>query len=73
MPVLDGYAATEKIRTMPEYNDVVIIALTADVDSRTKERAADIGFNMHLSKPIDIVKLTEALQQVLHNKPDNQD
>lgn len=64
MPVLDGYQATEKIRAMPDYHDLPIFALTADVDTRSKEKALALGFTMHLAKPINIEKLTECLLQV---------
>lgn len=64
MPVLDGYQATKIIRSMPEYSDLPIFALTADVDTRSKEKALALGFTMHLSKPINIEKLTECLLQV---------
>ena len=65
MPVLDGYQATKIIRSFPEFSNLAIFALTADVDTRSKERAKSIGFNKHLTKPIDVVELTESLQSVL--------
>jgi len=65
MPVLDGYQATKIIRSFPEFSNLAIFALTADVDTRSKERAMSIGFDKHLAKPIDVVELTESLQSVL--------
>jgi signal transduction histidine kinase len=65
MPVLDGYDATVQIRAMPEFNDLMIFALTADVDTRNKDKAMTLGFNKHLAKPIDIIELTESLQGLL--------
>ncbi len=64
MPVLDGYEATKQIRAMPEYALLPIIALTADVDTRSKERAIAVGFNKHLSKPIDMEALKECLREL---------
>ncbi|GAW96702.1 MULTISPECIES: CHASE domain-containing protein [Colwellia] len=64
MPVLDGYQATKKIRAMPEYADLPIFALTADVDSRSKEKALSVGFTKHLAKPINIEQLTAYLLEV---------
>lgn len=61
MPVLDGYDATKVIRLMPDYAHLPIIALTADVDTRSKERALEVGFNHHLAKPINITELTSIL------------
>ena len=64
MPVLDGYQATEKIRAMPEYADLPIFALTADVDTRSKDKALAVGFTKHLAKPINIEQLTACLLEV---------
>ncbi len=65
MPVLDGYEATEQIRQLDKYQDLPIIALTADVMPESKKHAFDVGFNDHLAKPIDIEKLTNCLQKYL--------
>ena len=64
MPVLDGYQATEKIRAMPKYADLPIFALTADVDTRSKDKALALGFTKHLAKPINIEQLTACLLEV---------
>ncbi len=68
MPVLDGYEATQKIHAIPEFKDLPIFALTADVDTRSKEKAFRVGFNKHLSKPINIEELARCLLEVLNNK-----
>ncbi|MBU2893245.1 CHASE domain-containing protein [Colwellia sp. D2M02] len=65
MPVLDGYEATTIIRTMSKYDNLPIIALTADVDTRNKEKAMNIGFNHHLSKPINLKELKQCLQSIV--------
>jgi signal transduction histidine kinase/ActR/RegA family two-component response regulator len=64
MPVLDGYQATEQIRAMSAYTDIPIFALTADVDTRSKEKALSLGFTKHLTKPINIEQLTQCLIEV---------
>ncbi len=64
MPVLDGYEATKKIRSLPEFQDLAIFALTADVDTRSKEKAQELGFNKHFTKPINITELTHSLQNL---------
>ena len=65
MPVLDGYEATRKIRSLPEFQDLTIFALTADVDTRSREKAHELGFNKHFTKPINIVELTHSLQHLI--------
>ncbi len=44
MPVLDGYEATKQILAMPQFSNLPIIALTADVDTRSKEKS--IGYRL---------------------------
>ncbi len=68
MPVLDGYQATKQIRAMPNFAEMPIFALTADVDSRSKEKALSLGFTRYISKPIKIEQLTEVLLEVANNK-----
>lgn len=65
MPVLDGYDATRQIRKLEALQDLPIIALTADVMQESKEQAVQAGFNEHLSKPIDLEKLSLCLLKYL--------
>ena len=54
MPRMDGYEATRAIRQLGgNYEKLPIIALTADVVSDVKERAANAGMNDYLSKPFN--------------------
>ncbi len=68
MPVLDGYQATRKIRSIEKFKQLPIIALTADVDVKSKTRALEAGFNHHLAKPINIQELTCVLEEVVVKK-----
>lgn len=61
MPVLDGYAATEIIRSEMEFDDLPIIAMTANAMSDEKEKCFSLGMQDHVSKPIDNKKLFNAL------------
>ena len=53
MPVMDGIAATKAIRANPRFNDLPIIAMTANAMDADRERTRAAGMNDHLSKPID--------------------
>lgn len=53
MPIMDGYTATEEIRKQTAYNDVPIVAMTADAMSGVKEKCLALGMNDMVTKPID--------------------
>jgi len=61
MPVMDGYAATEEIRKIPQFDDLPIIAMTASAMTQDKEKAKQTGMNDHVSKPIVIDELFSTL------------
>ncbi|UII21347.1 response regulator [Fulvivirga ligni] len=53
MPVMDGYEATRQIRKNSAFDDLPIIALTADATTNIKERVLEVGMNDFLTKPIN--------------------
>ncbi|MCL2443538.1 MAG: ATP-binding protein [Treponema sp.] len=67
MPQMDGIEATAKIRQMDNTNsyfqNVPIVALTANAVAGTKEMFLKSGFNDYLSKPIDILELNTILEK----------
>ena len=65
LPVLDGLAATERIRSNPNLRDTIIVALTAYSDQDYRARARAAGCNAFVSKPIDIEWLNELLTELL--------
>ena len=65
LPVMDGLAATERIRSNPNLRDTVIVAVTAYSDQDYRSRALAAGCNAFVSKPIDIEWLNELLTELL--------
>ncbi|MDH5629098.1 MAG: response regulator [Gammaproteobacteria bacterium] len=53
MPVMDGFVATENIRTDERIKDSIIIAMTANAMEGDKERCLEAGMNDYISKPIN--------------------
>jgi signal transduction histidine kinase/CheY-like chemotaxis protein len=70
MPVMDGWAATEKIRTNLDkrVQDTPIIAMTAHAMVGDREKCLAAGMNDYVSKPFQFVQIKEALTRSLgHN------
>ena len=67
MPVLDGYGATGRIRSLnrPDAESVPIIALSADAFETNVQAAEKAGMNGYLAKPIDPLKLYKVIGQAL--------
>ena len=61
MPLMDGYQATEIIRSDSRYNDLPIIAMTAHAMQSEREKCLAVGMNDHVTKPIDPDRLYVAL------------
>ena len=65
MPILDGYAATRKIRRLPGKiaGSIPIIALTANALSTDRQLCIDAGMNDHIGKPISFEVLKSKLAE----------
>ena len=63
MPEMDGYEATGAIRQRPEFKDLPIIAMTANVMAGDREKCLEAGMNDHVAKPIEPDKLFKTLVQ----------
>ena len=70
MPVMGGMEATRLIRNLPEtrFQQIPIIALTADVSPNVRKEARACGMNDFLSKPFDPVALFELLQKAYRER-----
>ena len=61
MPVMDGFEATRRIRALPSFAALPILAMTANAMEGDRERSLAAGMNDHVTKPIDPDALFEAL------------
>jgi two-component system cell cycle response regulator DivK len=65
MPDMDGYTLTAKIKSIPTYKDIPIIAVTANVMRGDREKSLKAGCDGYIQKPIDIDILTRQLERYL--------
>ena len=67
MPNMDGYEATRRIRSLPDFKKAVtpIIAMTANVFKEDREKCLAAGMNAHLSKPLDAETMKRTISEQL--------
>jgi CheY-like chemotaxis protein len=65
MPEMDGYAAIEAIRRMPQFAGLPIIALTAKAMKGDREKSIEAGASDYLTKPVDIDHVLTLVRQWL--------
>ncbi|RCU45278.1 response regulator [Corallincola holothuriorum] len=54
MPVMDGYAATRKLRENSAWKDLPVLAMTANAMAGDREKVLAAGMNDHIAKPINV-------------------
>ncbi|OGO29176.1 MAG: two-component system response regulator [Chloroflexi bacterium RBG_16_52_11] len=65
MPEVDGYTLTTKIRSMPDYARIPIIAVTANVMRGDREKSLEAGCDGYIQKPIDIDTLAQQIERFM--------
>ena len=67
MPVMDGYSATRKIRSLEraDAKRIPIIAMTANAFAEDKISSRKAGMNEHLAKPLDTVAVIRTVAELV--------
>jgi two-component system sensor histidine kinase/response regulator len=64
MPEMDGYTATEVIRSMSGMSGLPIVAMTAHARAENRQRCLAAGMDDYLSKPISAGRLHQLLETI---------
>jgi len=62
MPIKDGFEATREIRANPNYEHIVVVALSGDISSDDIRKMREAGMEEQLAKPLRV----EALYDVFY-------
>ena len=68
MPNMDGYETAEKIRTIPKFLTLPLIAVTAKAMTGDREKCIKAGASDYITKPVDIDQLLSLLRVWLYDK-----
>ncbi len=64
LPVMDGYELARRLRALPGWHEVVLVAVTGYGQESDRTLSHEAGFDLHLVKPIGLVALRQALARV---------
>jgi two-component system CheB/CheR fusion protein len=56
MPVMSGYEVARRLRSRPDGQSMMLVALTGWGSESDRREAMDAGFDAHLTKPVDIAE-----------------
>ncbi len=65
LPIIDGWEATRQLKSADDTKGIPIIALTAHAMAEDERRAREAGCNDFDTKPIELPRLLEKIQQLL--------
>ncbi len=68
MPVMDGYAVLEAMRSHPKLGNLPVIVLTSETETSNVIRCVELGANDYLLKPFDMVALRNRIVRCLLNR-----
>jgi PAS domain S-box-containing protein len=69
MPLMDGITATKKLRLIPKFVDLPIIALTAGAFKSQQDAAEAVGMTHFISKPFDVPSTIALIQRLSRRQP----
>jgi two-component system cell cycle response regulator DivK len=69
MPDMDGYTLTAKIKSLPGFERIPILAVTANVMRGDREKSLEAGCDGYIQKPLDVDQLVKEIERFLARSP----
>ena len=66
MPDMDGYETMREIRSIPEFDSMPIVAVTAKAMKGDRQKCIAAGASDYVAKPVDMDQLVSVLRVWLH-------
>jgi CheY-like chemotaxis protein len=68
IPKMDGYEVARRLKSLEEFSEIPIVALTAHAMKGDREKVIAAGFEGYISKPIDVRELPDQVRSYLKGK-----
>ncbi|WP_416675687.1 hybrid sensor histidine kinase/response regulator [Egbenema bharatensis] len=69
MSEMDGYMLMQQVREVTNTSQIPAIALTSYTSEADQQKALSVGFQRHLSKPLEPTQLVEAISALVQSHP----
>ncbi|HKD38383.1 MAG TPA: ATP-binding protein, partial [Pirellulales bacterium] len=69
LPGTDGYELARQVRSQPEFQGMLLVALTGYGQEEDQRRSQEAGFDLHLIKPPSVTSLKEVFRHPKLNRP----
>jgi CheY-like chemotaxis protein len=67
LPEMDGYELARRLRAIPAWSQVRLVALTGYGNDSDRKASSDAGFERHLVKPIDAATVVQIVRERGHD------
>ncbi len=68
LPVMDGFEATRRLKSLDATKNIPIVALTAHAMSGDREKAIDAGCDDYDVKPVELTRLLAKIENLLKTR-----